>query len=184
MDHVRLGEDRATAGDRGGFAGLADDVAHVFDVVQQPVGLLVHERARARRAVAVGAVVGDAHAACAGVGLEVDELGGLAAHLEDGGDVGVERADGAGDSPELVLVGQVEQFADQTATSAGDARMSDDTLGQGLEHLADELAGRFGGAALDAQVLGRQDGRSAGMGEDPVLTRRLIEESAARGVGT
>ena len=92
---------------------LAHDVAHVLDVVEQAVGLLVHERAGAGGAVAVGAVVGDAHPAGRLVGLEVDELGGLAAHLEHGGDVGMQRADGAGDGLELVLVGEVEQCADQ-----------------------------------------------------------------------
>ena len=63
VDHVRLGEHRATPGDGGRLAGALHDVAHVLDVVEQAVGLLVHERAGAGGAVAVGAVVGDAHAA-------------------------------------------------------------------------------------------------------------------------
>ena len=77
-----------------------------------------------------------------GVGLELDELGGLAAHLEHGGDVGMERSDGAGDGLELVLVGEVEQVADQAAAGAGDAHLRDDALGQGFEHLARAARGR------------------------------------------
>ena len=135
VDHVGLGEDRAAAGDGGGLARTADDVAHVFDVVEQAIGLLVHERPGAGGAVAVGAVVGYAHAPGDVVGLQRDELGRLATHLEHGGDVGMERPDGAGDGFELVLVGEVQQGTDQTASRAGDAHLRDRTIRQGFEDL-------------------------------------------------
>ena len=142
VDHVGLGEDRAAPGDGRGLAGALHDAAHILDVVQQAVGLLVHERPGAGGAVAVGAVVGDAHPARDLVGLQPDELGRLAAHLEDGGDVGVQRADGAGDGLELVLVGNVEDPADQAAAGAGGPHRGDAAFGQRWPRPAPEAPGR------------------------------------------
>ena len=103
VDHVGLGEHAAAAGDAGGLAGAEHDVADVFDLVEQPAGLLVHERAGAGGAVAVRLIVGDADAARVAIGLEPDELARLAAHLEHGHDVGMKGAETAGDRLELVL---------------------------------------------------------------------------------
>ena len=105
VDHVGLGEHAAAPGDVGRAARGGDDAAHVFDLVEQAAGLLVHERAGAGRAVAVGLVVGDAGTTRGAVGVETQELGGLAAHLEDRDDVGVQPREAAGDGLELVLVG-------------------------------------------------------------------------------
>ena len=84
VDHVRLGEHAAAAGDAGRLAGSQHDVADVLDVVEQTAGLLVHERPRAGCAIAVGLVVGDARASVAAPRLETDELGRLPTHLEHG----------------------------------------------------------------------------------------------------
>ena len=107
------------------------------------------------------------------VGLEVDELGGLAAHLEHRGDVGMKRAYGAGDGSELVLVGQVEQGAHQLAAGAGDAYLGDGVCGQRGHDLLQQLAGRLGGAALDALVGGDEYGRRVGMGRTRPLAMGL-----------
>ena len=99
MDHVGLGEHAAAPGDVGRSTGRDDDVADVLDLVQKPAGLLIHERAGAGGAVAVGLVVGDARAPGRRVGVETDELGGLATHLEDRDDVGVQARQGRGRWP-------------------------------------------------------------------------------------
>ena len=111
VDHVALGEHAAAAGDAGRLAGAEHDVADVLDVVEQAAGLLVHERAGAGGAVAVGLVVDDARAPWLTAGLEADELGRLAAHLEHGLRVRVQGGDAAGDRLELVLEGGAERLA-------------------------------------------------------------------------
>ena len=129
VDHVGLGEHAAAPGDVGRPPGGDDDAADVLDLVQQAAGLLVDERARAGRAVAVGLVVGDAGAARGAVGVEAQELGGLAAHLEDGDDVGMQPGQAAGDGLELVLVGRVERLADEASARAGDAHAAHGVAG-------------------------------------------------------
>ena len=172
VDHVALGEHAAAAGDAGGLAGLEHDVADVLDVVEEPARLLVHERAGAGGAVAVGLVVGDAGAAAV-PGLQTDELGGLAAHLEDGLRLGVQRADAARDRLELVLEGGVERGADETAAGAGDAGAAHGTLRQDGQHLAEQVLGRLGRAALDAPVQSDQHG--AALDQREAVTRSLEE---------
>ena len=112
----------------------------------------------------------------AGVGLQLDELGGLAAHLEDGGHVGVQRAHGAGDGLELVLVGESEQVPDQTAAGAGDARGGDETLGQRGHDLVEQRLGGLGRGALDAAVLGHQDRRRTGVRSDPPVGGGIVKQ--------
>ncbi len=129
VDHVALGEDAAAAGDARGLAGAEHDVAHVLDVVEEPAGLLVHERAGTGGAVAVGLVVDDAGAA--GLArLQADELGGLAAHLEDGLRLGMQPGDAARDGLELVLEGRVQRGADEASARARDAGAVDGALWQ------------------------------------------------------
>ena len=113
VDHVGLGEHAAAAGDARRLAGVEHDVADVLDVVEQAARLLVHEGAGAGGAVAVGLVVGDAGAARLVAGLQADELGRLAAHLEDGLRLGVQRRDAARDGLELVLEARLERLADE-----------------------------------------------------------------------
>jgi hypothetical protein len=139
------------------FANIEDDVADVLDVVEEAARLLVHEGARAGGAVAVGLVVGDAGAARLVAGLQTDELGRLAAHLEDGLRLGVERGDAARDGFELVLEARLERLADEPAAGAGDAHAGDLALGQhGQQRVEKGLGGRAG-AALDARVTSHQE---------------------------
>ncbi len=157
VDHVRLREHAAAAGDARRFAGIEDDVADVLDVVEEAARLLVHEGARAGGAVAVGLVVGDAGAARLVAGLQTDELGRLAAHLEDGLRLGMQRGDTARDGLELVLEARLERLADEPAAGAGDAHAGDLALGQhGQQRVEKGLGGRAG-AALDARVTSHQD---------------------------
>ena len=159
VDHVALGEDAAAPGDAGGLAGAEHDVAHVLDVVEQPARLLVHERAGAGGAVAVGLVVGDAGAADV-ARLQTDELGGLAAHLEDRLRLGMQRGDAARDGLELVLEGGVERRSDEAPAGAGDAGAVHGALGQHRQQLAEQGLGRLGRAALDAPVLRHEHRRA------------------------
>ena len=172
VDHVALGEHAAAAGDPGRLARLEHDVADVLDLVAEPARLLVEERAGAGGAVAVGLVVGDAGAAAV-PGLQTDELGGLAADLEDGLRLGVQRADAARDRLELVLEGGVERGADETAAGAGDAGAAHGALRQDGQHLAEQVLGRLGRAALDAPVQSDQHG--AALDQREAVTRSLEE---------
>ena len=183
VDHVALGEDAAAAGDAGGLAGPEDDVAHVLDVVEQPARLLVHEGAGAGGAVAVGLVVDDAGATDV-ARLQTDELGGLAAHLEDGVGLRLQSRDAACDGLELVLKGGVERRADEAPAGPGDASPAQRALGQHSQQLAEQHFGRFGRTALDAPVLSDEHGAVAhqrqtiarGLEEVEVSREKIVEE--------
>ena len=181
VDHVGLGEHAAAPGDVGRPAGGDDDVAHIFDLVEQATGLLVHERTRAGRAVAVGLVVGDAGAAGGRVGVEAQELRRLAAHLEDGDDVGVQSGEAASDGLELVLVGGLERLADEPAAGTGDAHATHRARRHHREELVEQGPGGFGRAALDAPVARREHGAPAGQRE---ARRRKVEEVGSPGGAT
>ena len=157
VDHVGLGEHAAAPGDAGRLAGVEDDVADVLDLVEQAAGLLIHEGAGAGGAVAVGLVVGDAGAARLVAGLQADELGRLAAHLEDGLRLGMQRRDAARDGLELVLEAGLERLADEPAAGAGDAHAGDPALGQHGEQRVEQGLRGLAGAALDARVAGDED---------------------------
>ena len=173
VDHVRLGEHAAAAGDARRLAGIEDDVADVLDIVEEAARLLVHEGAGAGGAVAVGLVVGDTGAARALAGLQADELGRLAAHLEDGLRVRVQRGDAARDGLELVLEARLEGTPDEPAAGAGDAHAGDPALGQHGQDRVEQGLGGLGGAAHDARVAGHED-RSA-LGHREALVRGLEE---------
>ena len=177
VDHVALGEHAAAAGDAGGLAGVQHDVAHVLDVVQQAAGLLVHEGAGAGGAVAVRLVVEDAGAADV-ARLQTDELGGLAAHLEDGLRLGVQRADAPRDGLELVLEGGVERRGDEAPAGARDAGAVHGALGQHGQQLVEQRLGRLGRAALDAPVRGHEHRRVPDQRQ--TVGRRLEEVGVLR----
>ena len=162
MDHVGLGEHGAATGDGRRFARAADDAAHVFDIVEEAVGLLIHERTGACGAVTVGLIVGDAHPARVGVDLELDELRSLSTHLEHRGDLGMEDADGTRDCLELVLDGGPETPGDESGPRAGGPDTRDEIARYGLEHFGEQAARRLRGAPEDASVAGHQHGRKAG----------------------
>ncbi len=152
VDHVALGEDAAAPGDAGRLAGAEHDVADVLDLVEQAARLLVHEGAGAGGAVAVALVVGDADRAAVAGRLEADELGGLAAHLEDGDDVGVQGGDPAGDGLELVLEVGLERLAHEAAAGARHAHAGDGAVGQGGAQVVEEALDGLARAPLDAPV--------------------------------
>ena len=185
MDHIRLGEDRAASRDGGGFARAHDNVPHVLDIVEQPGGLLIHKRPRARRAIAVGLVVGDAQHAGRFVPIQLDKFGGLAAHLEDRSDVRVERADAQRDGLELVLKSRVESLADEFGSGARDAYAGEMLLRYRLEQLLQHRARGLHRAALDATVVGDEEKPVAylaqcrfavGLQEQIVLARGLFKK--------
>ncbi len=70
VDHVALCEDGAAPRDLRRAFGAAGDPSDLLDVVLQASGLLVEERSRARRAVAVRLVVDDPEIAGGGVTIE------------------------------------------------------------------------------------------------------------------
>jgi len=173
VNHVRLGEDAAAAGDACRLAGVEDDVADVLDVVEKAARLLVHEGPRAGGAVAVGLVVHDAGAARLVAGLQTDELGRLAAHLEDRLRLGVQCGDAARDGLELVLEARLERLADEPAARTGDAHAGDLALGKHGQQRVEKCLGGLAGAALDTCVAGDEDRPSLGHRE--ALARSLEE---------
>ncbi len=152
VDHVALREHAAAAGDARRLAGIEHNVADVLDVVQQATRLLVHERARAGGAIAIGLVVDDAGAPALINGLETDELRGLAAHLEDRVRIGVQSGDAPGDGLELVLEPGVERLADETPAGTCDAHTGQLAGRQHREELVDEGTRGLARTALDAAV--------------------------------
>ena len=102
VDHIAFGEDRAPAGDAGGMGGRIRDRADLIDLVEQAGGLLIDERAGAGRALAVACVIHDAGRAAVRVGLERDELRGVASDLEDRPGLWMKRADTGRESREVV----------------------------------------------------------------------------------
>ena len=168
VDHVALGEHAAASGDAGGLAGAQDDVADILDVVEQAARLLVDEGARARGAVAVRLIVDDTGAAQI-AGLETDELGRLAAHLEHGDRVWMQHRDAARDGLELVLEPGLQSLADEAAARARDADAGRPRR-QHSQQLVEQGLRRLPGAALDAPVganeerPARDEGHAVGRG--------------------
>jgi hypothetical protein len=178
VDHVRLGEHAAAAGDAGRLAGIEDDVPHVFDLVEQAAGLLVHEGAGTGGAVAVGLVVDDTGAARLVALFQTDELGRLAAHLEDRARLGVEGADAARDRLELVLEAGGEGLANEPPAGARHPHAVDLAIGQHRDQLVEQRLRGLARTALDAPVARHEHGPAVDHGE-PVGGR--LEESGMSG---
>ena len=178
VDHVALGEDAAAAGDAGRLAGAEHDVAHVLDVVEQAAGLLVHERAGAGGAVAVGLVVGDAGAAdVASVSRRMN--------LEVSPPIS-KMVCVSGCSAPMPRVMALNSFS-KAASSAGPTRRPPEPVtrapctepsGQHGQQLAEERLGRLGRAALDAPVRGHEHRRVPD--ERQAVARRLEEVGVLR----
>ena len=161
-----------------GLAGAEHDVAHVLDVVEQPAGLLVHERAGAGGAVAVGLVVGDAGAAAVApasrrMNLEVSPPISKIVCV-------------SGCSAAMPRVMALNSFS-KAASSAGPTRRPPEPVtrtpctepcGQHGEELVEERLGRLGRAALDAPVLGDEHRRVADQRQ--AVARRLEELGVLR----
>ncbi len=133
------------------------DGADLLYLVAEAGGLLIDERPGARRAVAVGLVVEDP-----AVGIQADELRGLAAHLEQGADRGTEDHCGAHDRLELVLGPKTEPGQDRAA-GPGDPNADDGAARKPSDELLEERSCCADGVALEAAVMGedkRQVGRA------------------------
>ncbi len=119
VDHVALGEDGAAAGDAGRVLGLQGDVAELLDGDAHARGLLVEEGAGAGGADAVEGEVGHPGRRLGGVLFQDDELGVLAADLEDGADLGMEAGGAGGLGGDLIDEGDAQQRGDELAAGAG-----------------------------------------------------------------
>ncbi|MCY2923852.1 MAG: hypothetical protein NT031_00155 [Planctomycetota bacterium] len=156
VDHVALGEHAAPPGDLGGAGSGQGDCAHLLALIEQPAGLLVDERTRARRAVAIGGVVDDA-VALTGLAGEPDVLRGLPAHLEHRTDRDAQGREALGEGLEFVDLPGPEQFGDQLGARAGQADAFDGVLSDGGEDLLDELPRRGQGLATGPPILAEID---------------------------
>ena len=107
---------------RAGFSdwrAMAANSSSIGDA--EALGLLVEKGAGAGGAEVVHGHVAEDHALEGGVPVDGEELAVLAADLDDGADVGVEAADGAGLGDELVDVEAAEQVGDGATAGAGEA---------------------------------------------------------------
>ncbi len=120
VDHVALGEHGAAARDPRRARGVGDHLADLLHLKLHPVGLLVDERPRARRAVAVRIVILDGEETRVAGRLEADHLGVLPAHLEDRADLRVRRRDGFDEAAEVVLVRRPDERRELPAAPTGD----------------------------------------------------------------
>ncbi len=151
MDHVALGEDAASPRHGRGRPGAKRDLAELLDGEMEAVGLLVQEGAGAGCAGGVHGEVLDPDAA-ARFGREGDELGVLAAHLDDRPAVGMERAGEGGLGEDLVDEERAERLGRGLAAAARDARSNDAALGEPLMQAGELLPERPDRIALDAAV--------------------------------
>jgi hypothetical protein len=133
----------------------------------------LHERARAGGAVAVRLIVGDPGAARRVAGLQTDELGRLAAHLEDGLGFGVQRRDATRDGLELVLEAGFERLPDEPAARPGDAHAGEPALRKRSEQRVEQRLRRLAWTSLDAPVADDEDRPAFDHGE--TLVRGLEE---------
>ena len=161
MDHVGLGEDRTAAGDAGRRGGRQGDAADVFHAITEPVCLLVHEGAGARRAVAVGFIVQDGRLPGDGIDGETQEAGGFTPHLEDGRDLRMQERYRGCDG--LEVVDALDRFVGLEEPSArpGHANALDGKVGDGIPDGAkDRLRDAYGIA--EGPAIGRKEEGLAG----------------------
>ncbi len=130
MDHVALGEDAAPARHARRRFGLEGDVAELLDRQVQPAGLLVQEGPRARGAGRVHGKVLDLDAAGSFIARKGDQLGVLAAHLDDGPRAGMVAAGEGGLGEDLVDEQSAERFGRLFGAAAGDAGGLDGLFGK------------------------------------------------------
>ncbi len=134
----------------------------MFDGVAEAGRLLIDKGAGAGSAVATGGVVNDAQVlGFTGRIVEVDVLGGFAAHFEDGAHARVEDAHALGDGAEFIFKIDAENLGDELAAGAGDANAFDALFRNFLIELAEQIEGGLNGAAVNAAIL-RKDKRVAG----------------------
>ena len=126
---VGLGEDAAARGDRIELGVAGRHLTQARGVRVQEGRHLVDERAGAARAGAVHALLGG--------GVQVGELGVLAAQLDDDVDLGVESLGGLGARDDLLDEGDAHGAGGRQAAGSGDGRM-DAGAGQGALNVGEE----------------------------------------------
>jgi len=146
VNHVGFRENGAAACDLGGLGRTADDSPHIGYVVFQAGGLLVHESARSRGAIAVRSVIEDAERFPFLLFPQEDVFRRFPAHFEDGADGRMELVDGFRDGGEFV--------EDRGAVTAG----CEFAAGTGDDDGQDVVRGRF---PDDREQLGESGERPA-----------------------
>ena len=142
---VGLGEDAAARGDRVELGVAGGQLAQAGRVGVQERGHLVDEGARSSRAGAVHALLGG--------GVQVGELGVLAAQLDDDVDLGVEALGGLGAGDDLLDEGDAHGACRRQATGSGDGRMDADA-GQGALDVSEECPQGCAHVGVVAPVVG------------------------------
>ena len=127
--NIRLGEHAAARGDRVELGVAGCQLAEAGGVRVQEGRHLVDERAGAARAGAVHALLGG--------GVQVGELGVLAAQLDDDVDLGVEALGGLGAGDDLLDEGDAHGAGGRQAAGTGDGRV-DAGAGQGALNVGEE----------------------------------------------
>ncbi len=176
VNHVAFGEDRAAPCDARGAACMGHQVAHLFHRIPHAQRLLVEERSGARGALAAAVVVDD------GWAIQTQVLRAFAADFKDGHRLRMEFGDHAGDGFEFVFEIQTQDFGDGAAARSGDADAFDGRFGYDVVELLQKVVGGLDGAAGDAAIAGKDQGR---IGTDHPEFRSMgaerLQDAAIRG---
>ena len=144
---VGLSEDAAARGDRVELGVAGRQLAEAGGVRVQEGRHLVDEGAGAARAGAVHALLGG--------GVQVGELGVLAAQLDDDVDFGVEALGGLGARDDLLDEGDAHGAGGRQAAGAGDGRV-DARAGQGAFDVGEEGSQGCAHVGIVAPVVGEK----------------------------
>ena len=145
--NIRLGEDAATRGDRVELGVAGRHLAQARGVRVQEGRHLVDEGAGSARARAVHALLGG--------GVQVGELGVLAAQLDNDVDFGVEALGGLGARDDLLDEGDAHGSGGRQAAGAGDGRV-DAGAGQGALDVGEEGSQGCAHVCVVAAVVGEK----------------------------
>ena len=149
VDHVALGEDAAAAGDGGWGLGLEGDGAELLDREVEARRLLVEEGTGAGGTGGVHGEIRDLDPAALLLSQR-DELGVLAAHLDDGPGLGMESADESGLTQDLVDEEAAQGYGHLLPAAAGDAAGGDPPLGEAGQERRQFIPQGLDRVALDA----------------------------------
>ena len=163
---VGLGEDAAARGDRVELGVAGGHLAQARSVGVQERGHLVDERTGAARARAVHALLGG--------GVQVGELGVLAAELDDDVDLGVEALGGLGAGDDLLDEGDAHGAGGRQAAGSGDGRVDADA-GQGALDVGEECPQGCAHVGVVTAVVGEHAAVSV---QDDGLDRRGADVDA------
>ena len=144
---VGLGEHAAARGDRVELGVAGRELAEAGGVRVQEGRHLVDEGAGAARAGAVHALLGG--------GVQVGELGVLAAQLDDDVNLGVQALGGLGSGDDLLDEGDTHSAGGRQAAGAGDGRV-DTRAGQGAFDVGEEGSQGRAHVGIVAPVVGEE----------------------------